>query len=176
MTLLEFFRNEKSNVHGVKFFDILNYDDELFEKKHNFIQWLFPTDTKSKWNWHSPILTIADVAELNKDSLALEHIHFGANRFMHFLWYDIVGTNVVKSDKHDERTKTWITKNNHNYKRISRFLRFAKMMGGDMYQIGQHFLLSQLVQLWQEHKEEIGDNTLLHWAQSIGIDIDSIKK
>lgn len=176
MTLLEFFRNEKPNVHGVMFVDILNYDDELFEKKHNFIQWLFPIDTKSKFNWRAPLLTAQDIVDINHDSLAMEHIYIGAKRFLNFLGYDLSGLNIEVADNHIARTKAWVTKNNHNYKRISRFLRFCKMMGGDLYQIGQHFLLSHLVKLWEKNRDVIDDNTLLYWAASIGINIQNLKK
>ena len=171
MTLLEFFRNEKPNTHGQMFFDILNYDDKTFEKKHNFIQWLFPIDTKSNWNWSSPILTNVDIADINKDALALEHINMGTRRFLKFLGYDLDGLNVVKSSNHEQRIAQWVTKGNHNYKRISRFLRFCKMMGGEQYQIAQNFTKIQLTELWETHKDVIGNNTVSHWSSAVGIDI-----
>ena len=171
MTLLEFFRNEKPNTHGQMFFDILSYDDKMFEKKHNFIQWLFPIDTKSNWNWRSPILTNADIVDINNDALALEHINLGTQRFLRFLGYELEGLNVVKAANYQQRINQWVTKNNHNYKRISRFLCFCKMMGGEQYQIAQNFTNNQLAELWTTHKDIIGTDTISHWSSAIGIDI-----
>ena len=176
MKLLEFFRNEKPNAHGKMFIEIISYDDDQFEKNHNFIQWMFPTDTRSKFNWRAPILTAQDVVDINSDSLAMEYIHIGTKRFLNFLGYELDGVNIKPSNNHQQRTKSWVTKNNHNYKRISRFLRFCKMMGGDLYQIGQHFLLSHLVHLWETNRDMISDNTLLYWSSSIGINVPNIKK
>ena len=176
MKLLEFFRNEKPNAHGKMFIEIISYNDDQFEKNHNFIQWMFPTDTRSKFNWRAPILTAQDVVDINNDSLAMEYIHIGTKRFLNFLGYELDGLQIRKSENHLSRTKMWITKNNHNYKRISRFLRFCKMMGGDLYKIGQHFLLSHLVRLWETNRDVIGDNTLLYWSSSLGINVPSVKK
>ena len=171
MTLLEFFRNEKPNTHGKMFLDILDYDDVQFEKKHNFIQWMFPIDTKSNWNWSSPILTATDIDALNSDTFALEHVHLGIRRFMKFLGYDLVGHDILKAENYNERVQAWATKNNHNYKRISRFLRFAKMMGGEIEIIARNFTATQLTDLWEQHQDSIGIDTVSYWSEAIGIDI-----
>lgn len=41
--------------------DIYNYDDDMLENDHYFIQWIFPTTRLSLFNYFAPILTIKEI-------------------------------------------------------------------------------------------------------------------
>lgn len=40
--------------------DILNFDSKQIEQYHNFIQWIFPTITRSQFNPYAPVLELKD--------------------------------------------------------------------------------------------------------------------
>lgn len=41
--------------------DIMNYNDHQLESDHNFIQWIFPTTTKSAFTHNAPIIDIKEL-------------------------------------------------------------------------------------------------------------------
>ena len=45
--LIRFFRNERPDNRGRYHKDLLQYDADFIERKHDFIQWIFPTMEKS---------------------------------------------------------------------------------------------------------------------------------
>jgi hypothetical protein len=53
---INFFQNEINNIDGLKYNDILNYDNKRLEDRHNYIQYLFPLPVKSKYNSNAPVI------------------------------------------------------------------------------------------------------------------------
>ena len=54
--LIRFFRNERPDNRGRYHKDLLQYDADFIERKHDFIQWIFPTMKKSGFNPDAPII------------------------------------------------------------------------------------------------------------------------
>lgn len=104
--------------------DILSFDDKNIETSHDIVQWLFPLNEKSNYNFFSPILTSDDICVLSthkyQDVLARN-----ISRFMDF--YGVACDEefqVINFSK-----KFWITAENHNLKRITRIIRCCKILG-----------------------------------------------
>ena len=123
---INFFQNEISNIDGLKYEDILKYNDEQLEDKHDYIQYLFPLPIKSKFNPKAPVIGQIFIDE------AINNIKIRKNIIKAFLrMIDFYGFNyIVKPfdlvDRGEE--KHWLTKNNHNYLRITRILKFLMLV------------------------------------------------
>ena len=47
-----------TNASGMYIYEILQQDNEWWEHRHDFIQWIFPIDEKSKFNKNAPVLQL----------------------------------------------------------------------------------------------------------------------
>ena len=54
--LINYFRNEQSDNRACYHKDILQFDENEIEYEHDFIQWIFPTIEKSRFNSDAPVL------------------------------------------------------------------------------------------------------------------------
>lgn len=69
------------------------------------------------------------------------------------------GNNIVRSKNFKKRSKWWITKNNHNYRRITRILKSLRLAGLDEY---ADALCEELSQIYIVYSV-ISDETLGYW-------------
>ena len=65
-TIRSFYLGEEPYPNGVILHQVLDANDEWWEKRHDFIQWIFPTVTKSYYNPHAPVLMKTDVEFLSQ--------------------------------------------------------------------------------------------------------------
>lgn len=94
---------------------ILNeWTDSQWETTHNFIQWVFPTSEKSKYNLDAPILD-AKTAKYIRDNHD-RVIHQSVLRFIKFL-------------KNEDALRF----RNHNFLRVTRVIKSLKEMGFEQY-------------------------------------------
>lgn len=59
-TIRSFYLGEEPYPNGVLLHQVLDAANAWWEKQHDFIQWLFPTKTRSESNPNAPILTKLD--------------------------------------------------------------------------------------------------------------------
>ena len=83
--------------------------DADLERGHDWIQWAFPLDTPSAFNWDAPTVTPEDLATLTPGQEA--NLLCMAERFYQFL---AMNTH-------------WHTMNDHNHLRITRVMRCLTM-------------------------------------------------
>ena len=69
---IQFYQGQQPDNRGRMISEILEWDGELLEKAHDYIQWLFPLRDQSAFNATAPVL---DDAQVNEDSchLAVDH-------------------------------------------------------------------------------------------------------
>lgn len=101
-----FYRNGGYPYH---IFEILEWSNEKWEDHHDFIQWIFPTTTPSKFNLSAPVLddTAAKILKVYTDTI-LKLV----NKFKEF----IIATDALGCL-------------NHNYLRVSRVIQFLMEIG-----------------------------------------------
>ena len=119
---VKFYSNEKKNENGVSIGMILQYDDVLREEVHNFIQWLFPIDSRSAYEPKAPIVNFLIKYAFRNNTL-LRDTQIKAFIFMldHYgLQY--VGDEIEKGQLFESRKKR-LRSGNHNLLRITRILR-----------------------------------------------------
>lgn len=104
-----------------KFNDVLAWPDDVWEKTHDFIQWLFPLPETSKFNLAAPLLTEEDRQGFIHKGEMRDNLERAYYRFIEFmgLFADAAGLHI-KATSH--KLDMW-QKENHNWLRMSRVLR-----------------------------------------------------
>lgn len=109
--IVEFYLHKGTDHQGRTLKQIWNFSDEQLEKEHDYIQWLFPTETISKFNLNAPLLSTESICEFTEYDEAIANLIVSSWIFQRFL-------------KLDDEFPFWIKKingrDNHNCLRISR--------------------------------------------------------
>lgn len=159
--LLKFYRNESKNNRGVALSDIWHYSDAQLEKNHHFIQWLFPTNQKSAFNWSAPVLYLPEIILLKNDATVIKNFRHSLIFFLRFYGLMLHNDNSITfATDFDQKAKNWISPNNHNYKRISRILRFLTIF--EFTEIKDSFTKA-LNAIYKVHSNTIGEKTYSIW-------------
>lgn len=92
--------------------DVLSFSDREIEARHDFIQWLFPLETRSTAVPSSPVLTLDDVALIQDSEICQSNLIRAAERMMEFF----------SGNDH------WLASFDHNHKRITRIIRSLSIL------------------------------------------------
>lgn len=167
-TLLDFFIYDNPNWNGDTYLEIMSYSHAKLESKHNYIQWLFPTSKESQYT-KSPVVTTKNITEYQKSIKWQERYLQGFFRMMKFYGFScsIFGEDcyVYRDETFSKRSKVWLTKNNHNYKRLTRIM--------DSLIIFQkkelaYALYQTLLCVGRQYPSRISEETLMIWKELFG--------
>ena len=150
MNNVMFYRNElkaieiKNNKLKVEEFYtyLMDLEEEdrykVMENKHDYVQWIFPTDQESNFNANSYKLLPKECA-IMKDSMeiAIRYIAY-YSLFLNFIGAELVDVVSGKIDVlKDERMRRLrfnnLNKNTHNHLRITRILKSLELFGFKCY-------------------------------------------
>lgn len=136
--------------------EVLAWDDQTWEKRHDFIQWVFPTKTPSRYNKNAPILDDETIAnwhiELDQNGGILLQASF--IRFWRFL----------RLHKINEKP-FWVEPGNHNLLRITRVLECMDLL--DMTGLAET-LRTKLKCLAYEYPDDLRE-ALPYWNLQISV-------
>ena len=108
--------NQGVDFKGRTLQDIWSYSDDEIEKKHDFIQMIFPLNQPSNSVFHGIYLDDNNVIEdLQKNPIVNSNMLKSASWFLSFL----------------ERTNHWKQPNNHNHLRITRVIQSLRLLVSD---------------------------------------------
>jgi len=108
-----FLRGLAPHPTGYIFDEIVNFEWGEFERRHNMIQWLFPTMHASTCQTNTPVMSWSTVAAIRADLTAQENIKRATtymSRF-YFLHQDL-----------------WLCENDHNHLRITRIIESLSLL------------------------------------------------
>lgn len=145
------------NYNNMYIHDIWNYDLEELENKHNYIQWIFPNTEKSRFNIFCPRVkdeTITNNTEIKKN------IEKSFLMMLNFYGLSYKDNFIIKGKNYKERSKKWITKNNHNYLRITRILLCLNLFNLNK-QANDFFAI--LMKIYEENQDIISEETFSYW-------------
>mmetsp|Transcript_118493 Transcript_118493/g.330583 ORF Transcript_118493/g.330583 Transcript_118493/m.330583 type:complete len:365 (+) Transcript_118493:104-1198(+) len=168
--IVAFFRGTGFDCECRTLDEILSWDDTLLELCHDYIQWLFPTDEKSSYNWEAPTLDSESQRVFRGDQQIQRNMRRGLVRFLSFLGLSLEDCmeppRVVKAASFDKRRlMCWQGPANHNWKRISRVLRCLELVGMQKEQRALHECLIQIV---AENPGMIEEKTIKIWRTYAG--------
>lgn len=164
--LTEFYQGLSTDNCGRKITDIHKFNHEDLEYTHDYIQWLFPLLELSLYNSNAPILTDEDVLEFinNKEIKGNLLISF-------YIMLDFYGFQINKelfitrSFTFAERSKVWLTPENHNFLRITRILHSLTILGCGPHAISFYECLANV---YREFPDTVSRKTIEFWAAAIG--------
>lgn len=111
--IIKFYSGEKVDACNHILSEVWTYSFQRLEKSHDYIQWLFPLDEPSAHNLDAPLLTKEDLKELRKPEM-LCCVLLSVHTYMKFLFFT---------------RENWVTQFDHNHLRITRMLKFLKLLG-----------------------------------------------
>jgi len=137
-----------SSMWSMRLSDILSASDHWWEKRHCFIQILFPNTMPSKMNPDAPIIEDFSVF----DGVYKYSVSVAVNRFLKFLGIGI----LTDTDTYFVQIKEWFRPDNHNILRVTRLLIFLKGVG----MIAELNAIRDFLRLFHKHnlKPEIRDS------------------
>jgi len=167
--LCAFFRGTGTDIEGRTLEQILTWSDQLMEVCHDYIQWIFPTDESSKFNFDAPILDedCQQAFRFNPDMN--RNLRRSSQRFLQFLGLsaDLVDRRDAEELRierapnfHQRLLMCWRGPANHNWKRISRALRCFGLVG---MQEEQQALLACLVGVIVDYPGMVDEDAVGHW-------------
>jgi hypothetical protein len=113
--LLEFLEDNSTNFKELYLSDILKFTDRDMEEKHDFIQWVFPTDEKSTIAPEIPVLDQKTIRLFKKSEIARSNLIKAKDLYLGFLY----------------RNSHWIKLHDHNHLRITRVIKSLRLLLGN---------------------------------------------
>jgi hypothetical protein len=132
--------------------DVLGFSDRDLEAVHDYIQWLFPLQTRSTAQPHSPILTPIETAAIRDDPRASDTLKAATERMLRFY----------------RDTHWWLTSHDHNHLRITRILQSLRLLVGPDEARTFH---KAILALHEAAGAPVNAGSLHYWAQAAG-DVD----
>lgn len=152
------------NAAGYTLEDILSQSDSWLEQRHDYIQWLFPTDQTSQYNPKAPVISqkSADKLIQKYEDILKERViksFFRMAKFYGFRVFYIVGNSVVV-EPNDILEKGWLSKGNHNFLRLTRIMESLQLFGLNNY---YKALKECLLDIAAKYPDIIGEKTKMYW-------------
>lgn len=126
--------------------EFFRYTDRQLERYHDYIQYMFPTDRKSKYEL-APTVSVQDARCWGQEEPIVRNMRKAYKRMKQFY-----------SD-----SERWITPNNHNYRRISRMLRSMRMFS--LNNEADDFF-SFVSDIYEKNESIIGSKTYEYWIKN----------
>lgn len=171
--LINFYKGVSKNLEGDFIEDILSLSYKSLERKHNYIQWLFPINELSMYNSNSPLLDSNFINEFYTDTLMLKNFNDALIMMLGFYGFDYElsenNNYIVKTPKNFKThnilfTTHWLRLYNHNYLRLTRILRCLVLLGFNETAIS---LLNVLKQYYDNYGYLIGEETYNYWYNAV---------
>jgi opioid growth factor receptor-like protein len=129
--------------------DVLGFSDEQMEAVHDYIQWLFPLETRSAAQPGAPVLTQAEIEGIRADGRAADTLTKATERMLRFY----------------RDTQWWLTGQDHNHLRITRILHSLSLLVG--LQAAQSFHKAILA-MHDAAGSPVNTRSLRYWAEAAG--------
>lgn len=161
-----FYRNDHRPRTCAKIDDIhRSYSDHDLEYEHGYIQWLFPTFTKSSFS-DAHILTDTTCRELRQDAAILLRFLYSYVRFAQFVGLcvaDIRSGELRRGYDFEVRIRN-VNMHRHNYLRFTRIMYSLNALGFAVY---RRPLYNALMQCLGDGAICCSDKTLQYWEEAM---------
>lgn len=163
--IIAFYKGYGTNQSGHTLAQIMNFDLTQLENEHYYIQWLFPLDVASDVVKGSPILTPSDINYFRRNNDLKQKMYHAFLKMVDFyrLLYNYDTGDIFKN--FGKEHPHWITKGNHNYRRITRMITSMRLLGLD--ELSQSFKRKMLeICKDKNYRNIIGPVTKGIWEQA----------
>jgi hypothetical protein len=167
--LIDFYRGKSTDDHGRTIREILEWDDLRLEYTHDYIQWLFPLQTRSAFNLSAPTLTSGDIDAFHSDESLRKAMLYALERMFKFYGLALEREEnkavVRKAPNWAERSGNWLSPSNHNHLRITRILTSLRILGLREYAEAFYGALSSIYN--SETRGVITAESFRFWSQTL---------
>jgi hypothetical protein len=160
--LLEFYRGTGEDAEGRTLADVWALDDDAMEFHHDFIQWMFPLEEPSRFNFQAPVLDEEDLQAFRDEPALRENLLRSYDRFLAFLGLTREGGGVVPAPDFESKRKIFLSPD-HNWLRITRVLTSLRLLGLGEQSRAFH---DGLVRLMEEGRARITPETRRYWEEA----------
>lgn len=147
MKLLSFLQDVRPDHRGRMLSDIWAFGDEQIESTHDFIQWVFPLDTRSGAQPDAPVLDAAEIDMIHKSAPATMNLERSTDWFLGFL----------------SRSQQWLAPYDHNHLRITRMIRSNRLLLGELAATSAR---SRVLQLHERRKGQADPVAIDFWMRA----------
>lgn len=129
-SLQTFYRGTGRDAEGRTLDWILSQDDAWLELTPNYIQWLFPTSARTRFNGNAPLLTTSFIENFNEREKT--NLYRSLERMMCFYgihWDRRTNQFTRNLETFTTRSQNWVTRGNHNFLRLTRILSCLRALG-----------------------------------------------
>jgi hypothetical protein len=165
--LIEFYAGRGPDFAGRRIDDIWRMSLDELEYNHDYIQWLFPLRERSGVQPDVPVLDGAMIRAFDAPQLR-ERLTTSARVMATFYGFEITsvanGAVVHRSPSFDERRRSWLTRGNHNFLRLTRIMKSLTTLGhADL----AGAWLRALTSVYDEYGDVIGPVTMRYWGEAV---------
>ena len=154
--------------------EILEWPDYRLEQCHDYIQWLFPLATRSRFNPEAPVLSPEDIAAFRGSSRLQESLRTCLIRMLAFYGLELREfpdfPEIAEGRNFEGRRRYWLTVGNHNFLRITRILMSLRTLGLETC-AESFFDLLEL--LYRRNRGIISDVTYRYWQDAVYTSVDT---
>ena len=167
--IIQFYLGKTTDNRGRTIEQIWQWNYEVLERTHDYIQWLFPLPEVSRFHPHAPILTAEDVSRF-KNSFGLKtRLTVSLEVILDFYglscqYLDSEQFKITPALTFSDRKKYWLHWGNHNHLRITRILKCLNTLGLEAY---AQSLLGCLEQIYIMEEGKITKLTLSSWQEAV---------
>ena len=129
--------------------DVLDFSDERLEAVHDYIQWLFPLETRSGAQPGAPVLTQAEIQGIRADPRAADTLMKATERMLQFY----------------RNTGWWLTGYDHNHLRITRILHSLTLLVSPKAAQSFH---KTILAMHDAAGAPVNARSLQYWAEAAG--------
>ena len=158
--LLRFYSGEGTDDRDRTIADIWCYSHNELEGVHDYIQWLFPLAERSAFNPAAPLLDAETIQRFQEDDALRRNVERSLGVMLDFYGLALVGNRIVRAKTFAERSRNWLTPQNHNFLRLTRVLKSLSLLG---HAQRAKQLLACLEEIGRDHQGVIGTTTLTYW-------------
>jgi len=168
-TIVQFYIGKTTDNRGRTIEQIWQWNYELLERTHDYIQWVFPLPEISRFHPHAPILTAADIDRF-KNSFGLRtRLTVSLEIVLDFygLSCEYISNDkfkILPAANFPVRKECWLHWGNHNHLRISRILKSLNTLGLETY---SQSLLECLEEIYVLEEGKITKLTLSSWQEAV---------
>jgi len=149
--IVDFYTKGGKDSQGRRLSEILCWGNYHLEMVHDYIQWVFPTKTRSQFNPDAPVLDKETIEALVASAIFHTNFERAIQRINSF-WFN--------------GNTEWMTAGDHNLLRMSRFMESCSLLG---HQDSALDLFERLEYIsTQKHGEFISQENLKYWKKSCG--------
>ncbi|MFA0028081.1 opioid growth factor receptor-related protein [Vibrio breoganii] len=161
-TVCQFMLGLKPDHKGRRIEQIWALDSFWLEYDHEYIQWLFPIDTPSRFHSHSPIACQSTQDYFCACEVLREAQLHSLGMMLDFFGMRFFGNSIVPKEDLNMQEHPWLKPMDHNHLRITRIIRSLALLG--QAELSQTFQMAMLKTAREQG--DVNEDTLGFWRQA----------